>query len=98
MAKEGEGKGKRKKHLHQVRIEAAKDGTFVHHHTYKNHPDDEHSEPERMVSTSGSPEEAGQQVAEQLGMNQPQQAGPPDAQEPQQGGEPGGDATAPAGA
>lgn len=71
---------KKKKHLHEIRTVAAKDGSFAHFHRYKNHPDDEDAEPERMVATSESPEEAGQHVQEQMAMNQPQEAGPPDAE------------------
>jgi hypothetical protein len=76
MAKE-EKDGKRerekkpKKHLHQIRSVQAEDGTVVHHHTYKAKREDHHTEPEREnVATSATPEEAGQHVAEQMGMNE----------------------------
>jgi hypothetical protein len=70
--KGGEGeKGKRpKKHLHQIRSVQAEDGSIVHHHTYKAKKEDHHTEPEREnVATSATPEEAGEHVAEQMGMN-----------------------------
>ena len=71
--KGGEGeKGKRpKKHLHQIRSVQAEDGSIVHHHTYKDHKDALFAHPERgPVATSQNPEEAGQHVEEQFGMNQ----------------------------
>jgi hypothetical protein len=72
MAKEkeerAEGKPKRK-HLHEVRTEQAEDGTYVHHHTYKDKKGG-HPEPERRnVATSKTPEEAGEHTTEQFGMN-----------------------------
>jgi hypothetical protein len=85
-----EGKGKKKKHLHEIRSTQAEDGSIVHHHTYKEHKDAKFSEPERgPVATSASPEEAGQHVTEQFGMNQ----GGGGGQEP----EPEGGGAAPAG-
>lgn len=65
------GGGKKKLHLHEIRTTQAKDGSLVHHHTYKDHADAPMSHPERgPVATSASPDEAGQHVAEQFGMNQ----------------------------
>lgn len=65
-----DGKKPERKHLHEIRTQAAHDGTYVHHHTYKGKESDHHAEPERMnVATSNSPEEAGQHVAEQMAMN-----------------------------
>jgi len=80
----GEKKGKtEKKHLHEIRTVAAHDGTYVHHHTYKAKKEDHHTEPERQnVATSADAEEAGQHVAEQMGMNEGGQGA-----EPQGGGE-----------
>lgn len=69
-SKEGGGKKKRM-HLHEIRSTQAQDGSIIHHHTYKASADQRFSEPERgPVATSSSPEEAGQHVAEQFGMNQ----------------------------
>lgn len=67
---EHEGGRKRKLHLHEIRSTQAHDGSIVHHHTYKEHKDAPYSMPERgPVATSASPEEAGQHVQEQFGMN-----------------------------
>lgn len=92
MAEEHEHKKKpKKKHLEEVRTKQAEDGTYVHHHTYKAHKDDAHAEPERQnVATSQTPDEAGEHVAEQFGMNQ----APPAEGAPAGGGAPGGDAEA----
>lgn len=60
-----------KKHLHEIRTTEAEDGTFVHHHTWKSKKENRNAEREREnVATSATPEEAGQHVAEQFGMNQ----------------------------
>ncbi len=87
MAKEekhGEHKreeAKPKKHLHEIRTTQAHDGTYVHHHTYKSKKENHNAEREREnVATSATPEEAGEHVAEQFGMNQQE----PEA-EPQEG-------------
>ncbi|MGA9668430.1 MAG: hypothetical protein WBQ94_04435 [Terracidiphilus sp.] len=73
--KEGGGK-KKKLHLHEIRTTQAKDGSLVHHHTYKDHADAEMTHPERgPMATSATPEEAGQHVAEQFGMNAQQGGG-----------------------
>jgi hypothetical protein len=63
-----------KKHLHSIRSEETEDGHIIHNHTYKKKRGDTETEPERKnVAVSSSPEEAGQHVAEQFGMNdQPQ--------------------------
>lgn len=82
-SKEGGGKAKRK-HLHEIRSTQAHDGSIVHHHTFKDSQDSPFTHPERgPMATSATPEEAGQHVAEQFGMNQG--GGEP---EPEQGGEP----------
>ena len=68
--KKGEG-GKKKLHLHEIRTTQAHDGSLTHHHTYKDHKDAPFAHPERgPMATSANPEEAGQHVAEQFGMNQ----------------------------
>jgi hypothetical protein len=81
---EHEGGGKKKKlHLHEIRSTAAHDGSIVHHHTYKEHKDAPFAMPERgPMATSATPEEAGQHVQEQFGMNQGGGGEP----EPQAGG------------
>jgi hypothetical protein len=72
--REEEGKkpaGKKRLHLHEIRSTQARDGSIVHHHTYQNSADDHMTMPERgPMATSSSPEDAGQHVAEQFGMNQ----------------------------
>jgi hypothetical protein len=71
-----ESKKAKRKRLRQIRIEHAEDGTVVHHHTYQG--DDGQDEPERMnVATSRTPQDAGQHVEDQLGMNE--NAAPDDA-------------------
>jgi hypothetical protein len=68
--KEGGGK-KKKLHLHEIRSTQARDGSIVHHHTYKEHPDHPFTMPERgPMATSANPEEAGQHVQDQFAMNQ----------------------------
>lgn len=97
--KHSEGGGKKKLHLHEIRSTYAKDGSIVHSHTYKDHADSPHMHPERgPMATSTSPEEAGQHVAEQFGMNQ--QGAEPEGDELQGGGTataPGGQQAAPPG-
>jgi len=57
-------------HLRGIRSEQAADGSIVHHHTYADSHDAKFPHPERMnMATSGSPEEAGQHVAEMFGQN-----------------------------
>lgn len=76
MAEKKEEK-KGRKHLHQIRSVQAEDGSIVHHHTYKAKKEDHHTEPEREnVATSSTPEEAGQHVEEQMGMNDPGESDP----------------------
>jgi hypothetical protein len=78
-----------KKHLHSIRSEKTEDGHIIHHHTYKKKAGDTETEPERKnVAVSSSPEEAGEHVAEQFGMN--------DQSQGDEGGG-GGDASAGAG-
>lgn len=63
-------KKSKRKHLHKIVSESTGDGHIVHHHTYKKSRDDDDTESERRnVAVSGSPEEAGEHVAEQFGMN-----------------------------
>lgn len=76
-----------KKHLHEIRTKETEDGHYVHSHIYKKKRGDTETEPERQnVAVSNSPEEAGEHVAEQFGMNEPPQGAGDD-----QGG--GGDAS-----
>jgi hypothetical protein len=62
-----------KKHLHRLTFEVLRDhegkptGKFTEHHTYKSHPADHLSEPERPVNAHNSPEEAGESAQEVLG-------------------------------
>lgn len=86
MAEEKE-KPKRK-HLHQIRTEATRDGHYVHHHTYKDHPDAHDTETERKnVAVSSSPEEAGEHVGDQMSMNEAPPQADPGAPSPEAGGE-----------
>ena len=65
------GAKKPKHHLHEIRSTQARDGSIVHHHTYKKHADEDFAMPERgPMATSSSPEEAGQHVTEMFGQNQ----------------------------
>lgn len=100
MAKEEKGKaepkraeGKKKRlHLHEIRSTQAHDGSIVHHHTYADHKG-ALPHPERgPMATSATPEEAGQHVAEQFGMNQGAGAGPEEPQEAAAGPEGQGEA------
>lgn len=85
MAKE-HGKAK-KKHLHEIRSVYGRDGSVVHHHTYKDDADSDYTHPERgPMATSRTPEEAGQHVAEMFAMNGGGQQGEPDGDEAAQGG------------
>lgn len=86
-AKHESGAKPKRKHLHEIRTVQARDGSLVHHHTYKAQPDDQMTEPEREhMATSDDAEGAGQHVAEQFGMNQMANAEPePGAAEPAQG-------------
>lgn len=93
---EHEGGKKHKKHLHEIRSVQAEDGSIVHHHTYKAKKEDDHAEPERQnVATSTTPEDAGQHVAEQMGMNeQPDQGGGEAQPDPNAAAQPDPDAGA----
>lgn len=83
-----EEKGKKKKHLHEIRSQQAEDGTIVHHHTYKASKDDHHTEPERQnVATSANPDEAGQHTADMFAQNE-------NAAQPAPGGDEGDPADA----
>jgi hypothetical protein len=85
-----EGKKKKRKRLVEIRTRHADDGTHVHHHTYQG--EDGKDEPEREnVATSQTSDEAGQHVAEQMGMNDSAPAPDPAASQgvtpdPTQGG------------
>jgi hypothetical protein len=85
--KDEKGGKKKRLHLHEVRSTQAHDGSIVHHHVYKDSQDSDETMPERgPMATSSSPEEAGQHVAEQFGMNQGGDAGAaaePGAEAPQ---------------
>ena len=88
--KEGGEKKPKRLHLHSIRTEQAEDGSLVHYHTHKPHKNSPHVMPERgPVATSQTPEEAGQHVTEQFGMNQGAQAqeGPAEGAEAQPEGE-----------
>jgi hypothetical protein len=66
-----EGGKKKRLHLHEIRSTQARDGSIVHHHTFKEHPDHPFTMPERgPMATSANPEEAGQHVQDQFAMNQ----------------------------
>ena len=83
---ESKSGGKKKLHLHEIRSTYAKDGSIVHHHTYKDHIDSPMSHPERgPMATSSDPAEAGQHVEEQFGMNQGGGQAEPDGDEAQPG-------------
>jgi hypothetical protein len=94
----GGEKSKPKKHLHEIRTTEAEDGSYVHHHTYKAKKENHNTEREREnVATSATPEEAGQHVAEQFGMNQQEpEAEPEEPEAAPEGGEPAPAAGAPA--
>lgn len=89
MADEKKGK---KKHTHAVTTIAAKDGTYVHHHHMKDHPDDQHATVHENAATSQSPEEAGQHVEDTMAQNEPM--APPQAA-PEAGAAPDAGAAAP---
>lgn len=99
MAKEKNEEHGSRKHLKRVVTEETHDSKYLHHHTYEKKRG-EGEEPERRnVAVSSSPEEAGQHVAEQMGMNQPADASqdPAASGEPEPGGEtPGAGGAAPA--
>lgn len=88
--KRAEGKKAKRLHLHEIRTTQAHDGSFIHHHTFKDHKDAPHTHPERgPMATSSTPEEAGQHVAEQFGMNQGAGAEPAELEEGAEPGSPG---------
>ena len=62
----------KRRHLKKIETEETRDGHFLHHHTvtpsrHKDKPEEHH----RNVAVSTTPEEAGQHIAEQFGMNEP---------------------------
>jgi hypothetical protein len=62
----------KKLHLHEIRSTEAEDGTYTHHHTYKDKRGAPFTHPERgPMATSANADEAGQHVTEQFGMNEP---------------------------
>jgi hypothetical protein len=81
MAEETKTK-KRRLHLHEIRSTQARDGSIVHHHTYKESKESPDTLPERgPAATSASPDEAGQHVQEQFAMNQGAGGGEPDGEQ-----------------
>jgi hypothetical protein len=94
MPEEKKDEKPKRKHLKRIVTEETRDGHYLHHHTYTPSREEDHKEePERRnVAVSSSPEEAGQHVAEQMGMNQPADA----SADPAAAGEPEPDASAPA--
>lgn len=71
MAEESK-KEKKRRRLREIRSVHADDGSVVHHHTYEKE-DGSGNEAERQhVATSQDADEAGQHVADQLGMNEQQ--------------------------
>jgi hypothetical protein len=84
--KDEKGGKKKRMHLHEIRSTQAHDGSIIHHHRYAQSKDDEPDMERGPMATSSSPEEAGQHVAEQFGMNQGGDAGAaaePGAEAPQ---------------
>ena len=82
----------KRKHLKRVVTEETHDGHYLHHHTYEKHRGAGEEPERRNVAVSSSPEEAGQHVAEQMGMNEPADA----TADPAAAGEPEPEGTAPA--
>jgi hypothetical protein len=90
MAEETKTK-KRRLHLHEIRSTWARDGSIVHHHTYKESKESPDTMPERgPAATSASPDDAGQHVQEQFAMNQGAGGGEPDGDEQPPQPQPGG--------
>lgn len=91
-----EEKKAKKKHTHAVHTVAAKDGTYVHHHEMKDHPDDPHSTMHENVATSANADDAGQHVADTMAQNgmEPEGAGEQPAPEEAAAG-PGPEAAGP---
>lgn len=97
--KEKEHEKKPRKHLVKHEIEETEDGHFVHSHTYqKSRHDASEREHRPNVAVSTSPEEAGQHVEEQSGMNEPADGADPGAAAPDPGADVGGGGAAPAAA
>ena len=66
--KGGEGKGGKKKlHLHAITTRKLKDGTYVHEHHYKDHPDAEYTPPPRMMGTSRDLDDVHQHLEDNFG-------------------------------
>lgn len=64
----GEGKGAKKKlHLHAITTRKLKDGTYVHEHHYKDHPDAEYTHPPRMMGTSRDLDDVHQHIEDNWG-------------------------------
>lgn len=110
MAKEKKEEPKReekssrpKKHLHSIRTEVVRDHKgkvtgYVSHHTYKAHPTDHHTEPEKPMAVHDTAEEAGEHVAEQGQMAEGMGGAQPEEQEAGGAAEPGAAGAEPAGA
>jgi len=78
----------KRKHLHQVRVEEAHDGSHIEHRTYKSHRGATETEPEhKNVATHATPEEAAQSMTEGFNQNAPPEEAPdPGAAPPDAGG------------
>lgn len=67
---EEKGKPKKRMHLHAIRSVQAHDGTIVHHHEYKHHPEDQGlAAVHENAATSQTPEDAGAHVQDQFSQN-----------------------------
>lgn len=100
MAKDKKEEHGSRKHLKRIVTEETHDGHYLHHHTYEKKRGEGEEAERRNVAVSSSPEEAGQHVSEQMGMNAPADASadPAAGGEPEPGGEtPGAGGAAPAG-
>jgi hypothetical protein len=83
---EGGERGSRKpkkKHLHQIIHTKVKDGSFVHEHVYKDHPDDHHSQPPMLAGTSPDIADVHQHIDDHFG---PGADGADGGQEQEEGG------------
>lgn len=77
----GEGKRKKKKHLHKVITTRAGDGSFGHEHIYKDSPDDEQEGKPVFAGTSQSMDDLHQHMDDHLGPQEQAQGGEPDGDE-----------------
>lgn len=83
---EGGKGGKKKLHLHAITTRKLKDGTYVHEHHYKDHPDAEYTHPPRMMGTSQDLNDVHQHIEDNWGG---EEGGPPEEGGQEQGGAPG---------